>query len=231
MKFTRCFIAVLLFFPLLPLSSCANKPAKAQEVKVQELATAKEYTSTQPVETKEVVSVETITYEPPVNEPTIGELQRAAIKYAEVEPGKITNWRRQAAVRALLPDISVGYDTDTYRTIDSYNYGGKTTYTVGPDDGANGWDVSASWDLGDLIYNDDQTSIDSRSKLMVQLRNDVLDQLNPAYFERKKLQIGLQRIPDKTSQAFLERQIRIEELTATIDGLTGGYLSRRLGED
>lgn len=165
------------------------------------------------------------------DEPTIGELQRAAIKYAEVEPGKITNWRRQAAMKALLPDISVGYDTDTYRTIDAYNYGGKTTYTVGPDDGAKGWDVSASWDLGDLIYNESQTSIDSRSKLMVQLRNDVLDQLNPAYFERKKLQLELLKIPDKTSQAFLEREIRIEELTATIDGLTGGYLSRRMGKE
>ena len=175
--------------------------------------------------------VATQTIELSKDEPTISELQRAAIRYAEVEPGKITNWRRQAAMKALLPDISVGYDTDTYRTIDAYNYGGKTTYTVGPDDGAKGWDVSASWDLGDLIYNDDQTSIDSRSKLMVQLRNDVLDELNVAYFERKKLQRQLDRLIDKTSEAYLEREIKIEELTATIDGLTGGYLSRRLGAD
>jgi len=165
------------------------------------------------------------------DEPTICELQRAAIKYAEVEPNKILNWRRQAALKAFMPEVSVGYDTDTYRTIDAYNYGGKTTYAVGPDDGAKGWDVSASWDLGDLIYNDDQTSIDSRSKLMVQLRNDVLDQLNAAYFERKKLQKQLDKLPDKTSEAYLEREIKVEELTATIDGLTGGYLSRRMGKE
>jgi hypothetical protein len=175
--------------------------------------------------------IATQTIELSKEEPSIGELQRAAIRYAEVEPGKITNWRKQAAMKALLPDISVGYDTDTYRTINAYNYGGNTMYTVGPDDAAKGWDVSASWDLGNLIYNDDQTSIDSRSKLMVQLRNDVLDELNAAYFERKKLQRQLDRLPDKTSETYLEREIKIEELTATIDGLTGGYLSRRLGEE
>jgi hypothetical protein len=29
------------------------------------------------------------------------------------------------------------------------------------------WNVSLSWDLGELIWNGDQTSIDVRSKLMV----------------------------------------------------------------
>ncbi|KPK42439.1 MAG: hypothetical protein AMJ78_02540 [Omnitrophica WOR_2 bacterium SM23_29] len=162
------------------------------------------------------------------DEPTILELQRAAIRYAEVNPGKITNWRRQAAIKALLPEVSVGYDNNTYRTISSSSSKGEITFAVGPDDLSYGWDFSLSWDLGELIYNHDQTTIDSRSKLMVQLRNDVLEQLNKAYFERKRLQTELTKYPDKTSQAYIERQLKIEELTATIDGLTGGYLSRKI---
>lgn len=168
---------------------------------------------------------------PSQDEPSIQELHRAAIRYAEVSPDKIRNWRAQAAIKALLPEVSVGYDKDIDRTIEAYNYGGKTTYTTGPDDTSYGWDLSVKWDLGDLVYNDDQTSIDSRSKLMVQLRNDVLEQLNTAYFERKKLQKQLDKIPDKTSEAYLEREVRIEELTAQIDGLTGGYFSRRMGKE
>jgi hypothetical protein len=178
---------------------------------------------------QEPVAIQTI--ELSKEEPTISELQSAAIKYAEVEPCKIADWRRKAALKAVLPEVSVGYDTDVYKTISTTTKDSKTYFWEGPDDGANGWDVSASWDLGDLIYNDDQTSIDSRSKLMVQLRNDVLDQLNAAYFERKKLQKQLDRLPDKTSEAYLEREIKVEELTATIDGLTGGYLSRRMGKE
>ncbi|MFH1778986.1 MAG: hypothetical protein ABH847_03030 [Candidatus Omnitrophota bacterium] len=163
------------------------------------------------------------------DEPTILELHQAAIRYAEVSPNKITNWRRQAALKALLPQVSVGYDRDIDRTISAYNYGGKTTYTLGPDDESYGFDFSVKWDLGDLIYNETQTSIDSRSKLMVQLRNDVLEKLNQAYFERKRLKTELLKYQDKTSPAYVERQLKIEELTAQIDALTGGYLSRKIG--
>lgn len=165
------------------------------------------------------------------DEPTILELHQAAIRYAEVNPNKITNWRRQAALKALFPEVSVGYDRDIDSTITSSTSQGKTTYTLGPDDTSYGLDLSLKWDLGDLIYNDDQTSIDSRSKLMVQLRNDVLEKLNQAYFERKRLQAELLKYQDKTSPAYQERQLKIEELTAQIDGLTGGYLSRRINNN
>lgn len=163
-------------------------------------------------------------------EPSIGELQRAAIRYAEVYPEKITNWRKQVAVKALMPKIAVGYDNNIYQTIGTSTKNSQVYFWEGPDDGSRGWDVTATWDLSDLIYNESQTSIDSRSKLMVQLRNDILDQLNAAYFQRKKLKRELERISDNTSQAYLEREIKIEELAATIDGLTGGYLTQRLSE-
>lgn len=161
------------------------------------------------------------------NEPSIQELQREAIRYAEVSPDKIKNWRRQASMKALLPEVSMGYDRDKGNTVDAYSYGGKTTYTIGPDDESYGWDFSLKWDLGDLIYNDDQTSIDCRSKLMVQLRNDILEELNNAYFERKRLNSQISTITEKSSPAYAEKALRVEELTAKIDGLTGGYLSSK----
>lgn len=166
----------------------------------------------------------------PQDEPTILELHQAAIRYAEVSPNKITSWRRQAALKALLPQVSVGYDRSVDSTLSAPS-GSRTTYIIGPDDESYGFDFSVKWDLGDLVYNDDQTSIDSRSKLMVQLRNDVLDKLNQAYFERKRLQTELTKYPDKTSPTYHERQLKIEELTAQIDALTGGYLSRRIGKE
>ena len=164
-------------------------------------------------------------------EPTIQELQKAAIKYAEVNPDKISTWRKQAAMKALLPEISVGYGNDVDATITSATASGRTNYYIGPDDTSSSWDFTAKWDLGDLVYNSAQTSIDSRSKLMVQLRNDILNDLNAAYFERRKIIKQLDKIQDKESASYLEREFRIEELTATIDGLTGGYLSRRMGKE
>ncbi len=170
-------------------------------------------------------------YHPDPNEPAILELQRAAIRYAEVNPDKIANWRAQAAARALMPEVSVGYNNDIDDTITYATASGKTNFFVGPDNMSSGWDFTAKWDLGDLIYNTAQTSIDSRSKLMVELRNEIMEALNTAYFERKKLQRQLTRVTDTENPAYTEREIRIEELTATIDGLTGGYLSRKLGKE
>jgi len=114
------------------------------------------------------------------NEPTINEVQQAAIKYAEVDPEKIIRWRKQASKRALLPRLTGDMDRDNDRTTSSSIWGTYSSngtpgrYFTGPDDETryrnNNWGVSLTWELRDLIWNDDQTNIDVRSKLMVQLR-------------------------------------------------------------
>ena len=87
------------------------------------------------------------------------------------------------------------------------------------------WDVSLSWDFGDFIFSSDQTSIDSRSKLMVELREDVLDQITRLYFERRRMQIELLSAQFPDPPIPFDRQMRIDELTALIDALTGGGFS------
>jgi len=147
-------------------------------------------------------------------EPTIRQLHTAAIRYAEVSPEKIQAWRRQARIKALLPELSIDYDkTINFDSSDD-------TYRIGPYD----WGVSVKWNLGELLWNDDQTSIDVRSRLMVQLRNDILEDLDRLYFQRRRLQKKLieQRLKGKVSEELI---LKIEELTARIDALTGGYLS------
>lgn len=53
------------------------------------------------------------------------------------------------------------------------------------------WGVTLSWNLGELIWNDDQTSIDVRSRLMVELRDDILDEITKLYFERLRVKMEL----------------------------------------
>lgn len=147
------------------------------------------------------------------NEPTIVEVQRAAIKYAEVHPNKIRNWRRQAQMKALLPEFNLDYDkTVTYDT-------GTDRYYVGPKD----WGFGFKWDISELIFSDDQTNIDVRSRLMVQLRDDILDDVTRLYYERRRLQVEMMMSPPKSERARYDKLLRLEELTAGIDALTGGY--------
>lgn len=160
-----------------------------------------------------------------VYEPTVTAVQERAIRYAEVHPDKITAWRRAASRKALLPSVSVGWDHDTNQTVDldRGGTGDPDRFIIGPEERGMDWSVSVGWDLGDLLWNDDQTSIDTRSKLMVELRDDILNEVTHAYFERRRLQVETVLLPGREVGTRLERELRIQELTARIDALTGGW--------
>ncbi|MFH1640701.1 MAG: hypothetical protein ABIA66_01925, partial [Candidatus Omnitrophota bacterium] len=162
------------------------------------------------------------------SEPSINEVLEAATRYAEVNSEKITQWRKAAKRKALLPDLSIGVDHDIKDTYEIYTSSTTNYWTTGPANTSTGWDVTLNWDLGDLIWNDDQTSIDVRSKLMVQLRDDILNEVTRLYFERRRLQIGLLLNPPKELNDKIEKNLRLQELTAGIDALTGGWFSRQL---
>ncbi|MBI5124265.1 MAG: hypothetical protein HZA72_02470 [Candidatus Omnitrophica bacterium] len=144
-------------------------------------------------------------------EPAFKELQQAAIRYAEVSPEKIKKWRAGAQARALLPKVSFGFDKNRSDNYEIYTSATKEYIFTGPDDISDGWNVSLSWELGDFIWSDDQTNIDVRSKLMVQLRNDILDDLRRTYYERKRLQFELMSNPPKDMNLKFEKELRLKE--------------------
>ena len=151
-------------------------------------------------------------------EPLVGEIQEAALLYNEVDPDKIKNWRKSLKYRALFPEVSVDYDKTIWG-----NHGGS--YYVGPYD----WGVNLKWDLADLIWNPSQTSIDTRSKLNTQLRLDILDEINRVYFERLRLKKEFS-VAEMPEDELFKKKLRLAELTAIIDGYTGGYLSKQIKE-
>lgn len=159
------------------------------------------------------------------NEPSIGEVQKMAVLYAEVNPDKIKNWRKDAKLRAILPKVTFGIDHSSSDTYEIYTGSSASYSVIGPRDNTEGWDIAFTWDLGDLIYNEHQTSIDVRSKLMVQLRDEILNEITRLYFERRRLQMELAFNKPATETQAIEKKLRLEELTASIDALTGGAFS------
>jgi len=162
-------------------------------------------------------------------EPGINEIQQAAIKYAEVEAGKIKEWRRRAQNKAWLPKVSVGVDTNAS---DLWHW--ETGSTTKNDDDilrrgkdAVEWNVNLSWDLGEVVWNSDQTSIDVRSKLMVELREEILDQVTKIYFERLRLKMELDNLSIEDRRKRFEKELRIKEFTANLDAMTGNFFSKR----
>jgi photosystem II stability/assembly factor-like uncharacterized protein len=163
-----------------------------------------------------------------LNEPDISDIHQAAIEYSEVSPEKI-KWMRQAAKnQALIPKFSFKLDRNISRNI-NLDRGGTNDpdfFIEGPKDKKWGWGIGLNWDLSELVWSYHQTSIDVRSRLMVQLRNDILDEVTKLYFERLRLKHEITQMPAKEQNQIKLKQLRLAELTANIDALTGGYLSR-----
>lgn len=100
-------------------------------------------------------------------EPTYKELQQAAIRYCDVSPEKIKSWQRDSRMKAMVPKLSFGIDNHRSSNSTIYTSATRDYVATGPDDLYNALDMSVSWDLGNLIWSDDQTNIDVRSRLMV----------------------------------------------------------------
>ena len=62
---------------------------------------------------------------------------------------------------------------------------------------------------------------------MVELREDIINQVTRLYFERRRLQIEM-RASGPDAQPVWTYELRIAELTALLDGLTGGGFSRSI---
>ena len=163
-------------------------------------------------------------------EPSPRAIHKHVIRYSDTGNGKIKRWHAQARASALLPSISAGKDWGTSNNIDLDRAGTNDPdrFIDGPWNRDRGADVGFSWDLGDFIFSSSQTSIDSRSKLMVDQRNDLLSEATRLFYERRRLQAGIVYTSAADEKSHWDRLLRLEELTSLIDALTNGYLSEKL---
>jgi competence protein ComEA len=163
-------------------------------------------------------------------EPSIREIQQAAINYAGAHPDRIDSWRARAANRAFAPALSLGLVKDwdkTERTLtESGKADRKADYTY--DD----WSLraTAQWDLDRAVFDPEEPKVNREAIRLQRYRDDVVDEVTRRFFERRRLQIELDMSPPTDMADRVRKELRLQELTADIDALTGGYLSERLKE-
>jgi len=154
-------------------------------------------------------------------EPSIREIQEAALHYNEVHPDKIRKWRQGLKYRALFPEVSLDFD----KTVTTALGASYDRVQIGPQD----WGVNLKWDVGDLLWNSYEDDVDTRARLNTQLRLDVLDEINRVYFERVRSKREFNR-DNLTEEDLFKKKLRLAELTAIIDGYTGGFFSKQIEE-
>lgn len=170
-------------------------------------------------------------------EPTLFQLEQATLRYAGMETQEVSKWKSRARWAAALPKVMVGFEQrnaiQVNNTIQDSISVSSAGVTLGPPDSSfkednnfnRGFEVKATWELDQIIFNRDALNISSENRYRVVVRAQILDELHQVYFERKRILLrgGEEKSPTT--------QLRLEELEAKLDSLTGGYFSKMKEEE
>lgn len=170
-------------------------------------------------------------------EPTVREVQRAALENFRVDPGRVKSLASKARTRWLIPDV-----TGSFRNEDASRDSRLTDFlvraaiveqTMGATDvreqtrestGAREWQVSANWSLRGLLFDNSELDVYS----LVGVQETLLREVTTLYFTRRRMQVGLAMNPPMDDLEAITEALRVEELSATLDALTGGLFTRRM---
>jgi hypothetical protein len=169
----------------------------------------------------------------PALSPDVGAVHAAALAYLDLGPEGLRDAEQRARTRGWLPLLRAGagvgkdrardYDHDEVFTSGELHSLYDTHYAR--DRGFEA-DVELVWNLGQLASPDDAISVSRERRLVVELRDQVLERVNRLYFERLRSSDALAAEGDAAKQRELE--LRVAELTAQLDAWTGGRFSRLL---
>lgn len=159
-------------------------------------------------------------------DPPVGETVQAALRHFRVSPDAIDALRRASRARALMPLVAGGYrfddDAETSfeqqrlfqpREVDGRGAVRRHSVTAG-----------AIWDLREAVFNPAQI----QAYGLVGVQRDVMLEVTRTYYMRRLLQLRLALRPPEDELARMTLELRVEEFTAILDALTGGWFAREL---
>ena len=164
------------------------------------------------------------------HEPSLHKLKQAALKLADADVKSVEGWMRSTNLAAILPvmKFTAKHDFERDESLDRYQdepdrWGADTDRDLG-------FQVSAQWTLGELVFNPDEVRVYRALANRAARREAVVTLLIGYYFERRRLIIEDYILPINDKRKAIEHKIRIQELTASIDALTGGLLLRTISK-
>jgi hypothetical protein len=90
------------------------------------------------------------------------------------------------------------------------------------------FEALALWDLNRMLYDSFERDASREARRMAKLRHKFVDRVVSLFATRRAAQLELVRRPPADEIELLRAELKIAELTAQLDALTGGMFSRRL---
>jgi hypothetical protein len=151
--------------------------------------------------------------------PDVGLVHAWTIEHAGLAGGGTRVLLAAARARGALPRIRLraSYDDDDRINRDEFDrvedHREVSQYSL---------DLQLEWDLADLASSVDTYRAVREGRAQIELQHALVSQATTAYFDRLRLSVDEVVRCDDGPAAARERRLRLKELDATLDGLTGG---------
>jgi len=160
-------------------------------------------------------------------EPSCPEVQKEALAYFNINKARVNSFRRGASLKALMPvvEVSGGY-VDSDLKEDTWDFLQTDEQWLDKLAGGSAWDARGklAWNLPQLVFNAEVLDVASLAGLV----QSVLKEVTRLYYMRRRLQLDLILNPPGDEATRLTKELRLEELTALLDAMTGGYYQKEL---
>ena len=170
-------------------------------------------------------------------EPTIKDVQGWALRHYKLSPGRINGMATNARLKGLVPEVNLSFSNNQGNTFGNMRDGLYPTLpNVGsnpnPDSfkertagtsSSNVFSVRASWSLDRLVFNPEGLDVKSLNSLGETLVREVA----ALYFSRRRLLASIILSPPEDPEELFFELTRLDEMTSTIDSLTGNKFGKR----
>ncbi len=170
-------------------------------------------------------------------EPTIKDVQGWALRHYKLSPGRINGMATNARLKGLVPEVNLSFSNNQGNTFGNMRDGLYPTLpNVGsnpnPDSfkertagtsSSNVFSVRASWSLDRLVFNPEGLDVKSLNSLGETLVREVA----ALYFSRRRLLASIILSPPEDPEELFFELTRLDEMTSTIDSLTGNRFGKR----
>lgn len=162
------------------------------------------------------------------SEPALAEVCAAALRHAGLHTDGERAWSRRARLSALLPTVTIRADQSQAQDEERSRSSAGTERLDRGADAELSMEVRASWRLDQAVFHDAEIRAVQAARRLHQERALLVAHVTSLYFQRRKLQIAAILQPTTDPGKRILADLAIEELTAQIDGITGGYLTASL---
>lgn len=176
-------------------------------------------------------------------EPSVRAVQKRAIRHTGLDEGIDRSTANRVRLANLVPDI----DAEA-AWLDQNDSEMRYREEVETDDGGRMrrdsarnryiadhrlrsiYSVQAEFHLGGLVFDRDEVAVAREHRRRVEARRRLATRTAELYFQRRRKQALYVAAPSSAWKRRMKLRLAIDRLTAQLDGLTGGWFSRKLEE-